>query len=639
MSLSEISRFRLAVICSTALILLSFVLSYLLLGHNGLPIGWDTPYYITRSKIVASQGLQGLVSVQGPYDILYELVAGFFVWAGVSATNVEIFLPMTLACIFPYLLGRLTLVNSNLRLASFVVLTTPAWYAVYSIGAGLHANLLGMILLLAALVLSSNVKLIRSPRALAGLTLVGLASFTHIETTVFLTTIVLISSLPTKRLFPTRMAILFVVIATPAAVLFALHFLALIGLTGGAVPYLPPESAWFWLTIFGPLFPLAAIGLYTSIRHRISSLEVFVATWALASIGTGVFQYLVPQTFIFAQRAAILVPVPFLAALGFKELQSRVDFSSIHSLNLRFSGRWIQIALVVLLMVSWPVTYIQGATQDQKVFLSSSAYTRLEWIHNNLHFGSPLIFVYTDMDPVAGELADFYDNWVSAIVGTHLAYVGQIGYLVQLQETPYSNIISREMSAKFMDQLRNSGVTNSTLLLQHQVVLVEDFYNPAPIPAYVTNLFTQISAGIFVGNSTRLGTLNSVTLPAYSSYVSAVGPWNPTNQTWTQSWYALETNVSSIPTNIQATYLITASASRTYAVGVRYLDVTSSGLSIILDGTTIGSIHYANTRAPVLGNFSGIYMTQGVHMLTISVNKEPGVIQYASLDYLVVTQF
>jgi hypothetical protein len=101
-------------------------------------------------------------------------------------------------------------------------------------------------------------------------------------------------------------------------------------------------------------------------------------------------------------------------------------------------------------VVSWPLTYAQAANENQKVFLSSSAFLRLQWIENNLKFPTAPIFVYNDLDPNAGGLGNLYDNWVSAIVGPHLAYLGQVSYLVQLQETPFSNLISRTFSASLM---------------------------------------------------------------------------------------------------------------------------------------------------------------------------------------------
>src|SRR5205807_10260422 len=76
----------------------------------------------------------------------------------------------------------------------------------------------------------------------------------------------------------------------------------------------------FWFEIFGPLLPLAIFGLTLVLRGKRTSLESLVMLWAGASILIGLSQYLDPQTYTFAQRAAGLVPVPFLAAIGLRQL-------------------------------------------------------------------------------------------------------------------------------------------------------------------------------------------------------------------------------------------------------------------------------------------------------------------------------
>jgi hypothetical protein len=625
-----------AIACSTAFIIASFALSYFLWGHNGLPIGWDTPYYIGESKIVASQGPLALISIQGPYDLVYQWFSGFLVWTGVSPVNIEIYLPVTLSAVFPYLLSRLTLIHSDVKLATLVTIATPGWYAIYKIGADLHANLLGLIFMLTAIVLISRARSIRQPGVLLGLTLIGLASFTHIETALFFVAIMLVSSVSALSAYSIRVALSAVAVTVPAAVLYAVHLLQLLGLSGGTLAFYGPQSALFWLIVFGPLIPLAVFGLYTSIVRRTSWLEVFVATWAVASITIGVSDYFTAQTFIFAQRAAIIVPTPFLAAIGLRRLQLRTDWPTLRGLHLKYSAKRILAVAFLVLVVSWPLTYAQAANENQKVFLSSSAFLRLQWIENNLKFPTAPIFVYNDLDPNAGGLGNLYDNWVSAIVGPHLAYLGQVSYLVQLQETPFSNLISRTFSASLMKQIAGSGITNRTILLEHPIVLVEDFYNPPPLPMYVANLFHEVSDGVFEGNNTSLEALQSITLPLYSGVISSIGPWNMTRSTWTQSGYSLDAMVDSKPTTLEAFFLLSIPSNDTYIIGFRYWDGIGSGLRILADGVVIGNVDYHNTGLPELQNFTGIHLTHGVYRVTIEVIQNPVAREYASLDYLVV---
>jgi hypothetical protein len=634
----ELSRFYVSVVCSTSFIIAGFAFSYFLWSHDGLPVGWDTPFYIGESKIVASQGPLALISIQGPYDFLYQMVAGFLVWTGMSATSVETYLPIGLSALFPYLLSRLTLIQSDLRLATFVALATPGWYAIYRIAGDLHANLLGLVLLLTAITLISRVRSLRQPRALLGLSLVGLASFTHIETTLFFAAVILISSLSARTLFSVRVAVSVVATTVPAAGLFAVHFLQLLGLTGGTLALLAPGSVDFWLLVLGPLLPLAVIGFYSSLARRNSWLEVFVGVWALGSITIGISQYFNPEASIFAQRAATIFPTPLLAAFGLRRLLAQDAGPTLHWLRSRLSTRWVLVVVLLLLVISWPVAYGQAAKENQRVFLTSSAYHRLQWISNTYGFSTVPIFIYNDVDQYAGGLGDFYNNWVSAVVGTHLSYLGRVDYLVQLQQTPFSNLISREISEKFMRQILDSANANKTALLRHPFVLVKDFYNPPPIPTYVSGLFHEVSDGVFIGNITILGALKGITQPLYSSMVATVGPWNSTMRSWSQSGSALEVQTNSFQKDIEASYLLAVRASGTYTIGLRYWDGIGSDLSIILDGGTIGITQYSTTNRPLLQNITAVSLSVGVHNLTIRVNRSTVSQRYASLDYLALTQ-
>src|SRR5207245_7518133 len=106
---TDISRLRMAVLASTAFVVFAFFVSYVLWGHDGLPIGSDTPGYAAQANLVASHGPLAFLALQGPYDFLYQLFAGFIVWMGIPALDVEIILPVILVASFPYLMSKLAL--------------------------------------------------------------------------------------------------------------------------------------------------------------------------------------------------------------------------------------------------------------------------------------------------------------------------------------------------------------------------------------------------------------------------------------------------------------------------------------------------------------------------------------------------
>src|SRR5438046_2468126 len=259
----------------------------------------------------------------------------------------------------------------------------------------------------------------RQPRAIMGLVLVAVASFTHIETTLFFVGLMFILSVALSG-FPKRIAIVAIAVVLPAAIIYIIHLLQLVSLTGYSLPVYTLEPILFWFEIFGPLLPLAILGL--------------------------------------------------------------------------------------------------------TIVLPPSAYQRLQCVSANLKFLSTPIFVYNDFDTNAGGLGDLYDNWVGAIVGTHLSYLGSIDYLVQVQQTPYSNIVSRLHSAIFEKELRDVGITSRAVLLSHPIIIVADFYNPYPLPTYYAIYFNEVSKGVFVGNTTRLAAINNVTISLAASIADSSGP-------------------------------------------------------------------------------------------------------------------
>ena len=632
----DILRFRIVVLISTAFIILGFVLSYLLWGHNRLPFGWDTPYYIVESRVAATQGFAGLLAVQGPYNFLYQLCSGLLVWSGISPFTVQIFLPIGISALLPYLLSRIARIEPDLKLATVVALATPGWYAVYIIVA-LPANLLGLVLILTAVPFFYKSNSIRHPMCVVGLVLVGLASFSHIESTLFFVAIMAIASLAFSAV-PRSIALVTAAAALPASVLYALHLVQLFALTSYSLPVYSLEPFWFWLEIFGPLLPIAAYGLMTSMTGRRSPLKIFIIVWTLCSLLIGISQYFNAQTYIFAIRAAAIIPAPILAAVGFIRLRSWANTGRHDLIGLRNVRKWVLMTAFITLIIAWPVTYWVAAYQNERVYLTTSAAQRLQWISGNMKFTTTPIFIYDDLDELAGGNGNLFNNWVGAIVGQHLAYLGRVDYLVQVHETPFSNTASRLISALFMKQIYGSGITNRTSLLEHPIIIVEDFYNPYPLPTYFAGFFHQVYDGVFQSNSTSLQTLDNITLPMSSSLVNSQGPWYTIRRSWAQSIYSLEANVSSASTDLEASVLAAIPADGTYALNLRYWDGTGNNLQVVLDRTTIGALQYSGTDLPSIKSFTGLHLTAGVHSLTVKVDKNGSGLQYASLDYLAINR-
>jgi hypothetical protein len=350
----------------------------------------------------------------------------------------------------------------------------------------------------------------------------------------------------------------------------------------------------------------------------------------------GISQYFSPQTVIFAQRAIILFPTPLLAGLGIHRLIQILPRLKTWRIPSRYVRTGVIIAIFAILALSWPVASVSAAP-NEKIFLTSGEYQQLEWVSANMKFLNTPIFIYNDIDEFAGSLAHLYDSWVSAKVGSHLSYLGLPDYLVQIEETPFSALISRTISGEFMQQIRDSGIGTKTALLQHPIVLMGQFYRPFPLPTYTSTLFTEVSPGVFIDNSTRLESLANVTLPLYITFGTHSGTWGGTPASWAKSLAAYEVN-DSVPPVVQASFGIRIQLAGTFALGLRYWDGRGNNLTIAVDGNTIGSIRYNNTQSPAIRYFLGIVLPQGVHTLTVAIDNLATTATYASLDCFVFSR-
>ena len=330
------------------------------------------------------------------------------------------------------------------------------------------------------------------------------------------------------------------------------------------------------------------------------------------------------------------MPGPLLAGIGAARVGQILPRLNVPHVRLQNARIPTIVVIFTILTLSWPVTWAT-AVPNEKIFLTSTEYQQLKWVSANLRFSNTPIFMFNDLNEFASGLAQLYDNWAAAIVGHHLSYLGLIDYLAQVQQTPFSDTGAREVSGEFMQKISAAGITNKTTLLQHPIIIMGEFYRPYPLPNYTQALFTQISPGVFLGNASRLETLSNVTLPLYITFATHSGPWYGTERSWTRSINAYEVYDDSVPMNIEASFELGIQSSGTYTMGLRYWDGSANNLNISVDGKTIGTIVYYNTKSPVIDNFTGIGFSRGIHTVKIAINDAPPILRgglaYASLDY------
>jgi hypothetical protein len=481
---------------------------------------------------------------------------------------------------------------------------------------------------------------LREPSSLLGLAIIGLASFTHIESTIFLVLVTLGSSLTRLRPYPFKLALVATIIIIPAAFFYVVHILQLVVTSGGTLQFSAPQTFEAWIIAVGPLVPFTIVGLvWSSVRPR-SWLEIFASIWGIASFIIGVSQYFSPQTIMFAQRAVILIPTPLLAGLGgyrlYQTLPRALAALRFGRIPLRSAKIGVMAIFLLVLAFSWPITSL-SVSPNEKIFLTSAEAQQLGFVSANIRFSNTPIFVFNDVDQYAGGLADLYDNWVGAKVGPHLSYLGLTDYLVQLEQTPFSDTVSQTISGVFWQQIQAAGITTRASLLQHPIIIMSEFYRPFPLPPYISALFNQVSSGIFVDNATSLESLNSVTLPLYIIFGSHSGGWYGIPASWAKSLEAYEV-FDSVPQIVQASFPFSTPARGNYTLGLRYWDGSGNNFTIAVDGNPVGIIAYNNTLTPAVRYFPKVPLSQGTHSLTIVISNTPSVVRrYVSLDYLVLS--
>jgi len=574
-------------ILTLCFVLLAFAYSYVLFSHNGLPIGWDTPRYVWQIAYAADD-LMGFIAENGGYNVLYAVFGSFFVRIGVAPRNIEIFLPPIFTFILiTEIIRNLSLLTSGKDL-HVRVLTALSWFAVFRVGADLHASLLSLIFSFQALYSLSKYYKNQKIRSLAtALISIFLSSLAHIETTFFFTVIIMAGSSHSGGV----MAV------------------------GVAIPL------WVWLLYLGPLGLFSLPGLYhvaSKCRKKMSFLIATTFIWGSVSIVMGLIQYVFPYFFlvIFAERALILYPGSFLAQITISKLHRRQSFQKY----------WKKIAMATLIVMVI-ITFSYTSYFSYRVFLPSAKYQKLLWIKENYGDKDPILIV-DDFDEYAGIQGDLYDNWVKALVGIKsCVYLGNPYYLNQKLSTPYFNPVSTQISNKFLNTIskRTDDMSNVTM------IYVEDLNNPSLPPKYYLTVMENVHNGVYVVNNTKLSYVNDfVKVPLYRAK-AIQGKFYSVQRDWTESEYALELGEPKIMESNRSCKLKFAINNKgVYHMIIRYWDANiGTSLALKVDNTYVSNLKYSGLAEPSIATIFRGFLESGEHTLTIEVRGS-----YACLDYV-----
>lgn len=666
--------------CSV-IILVFFIITYLRNTHSGLPIGWDTPHYINQMLLASRKGILALMQQTAYYNFGYGMISSILVIAGFSPFHIEIGLPIILCILIVIISGILAKkFSKEEKISVFTIVFATTWFAVYRLGSDLHSNLLTLVFLLA----SSYFFLLRFERESGKLKwlwfcpLLILASFVHVETTIFFAFILLISALlsylrnyrTTAAKYSFRRLILdstlIILFMLPSIVIFFTQFNSLLTQAEGIVVSYPPLKITQWISYIGIFSPIAILVFLLKIlknfRKNHSPFEDFVITWAFLSIVIALAHYIIPTMMIFSERALILFPTPFIYGIGLEIIiknipKSGIKYSHIilnssiirltkkmrtlESLISNFSGD-IGKVFLCLILITWifissfslTTYYVKPALM---VYIPSSGYEKLTWLSNYYQLSRPPIFVYDDYDQYAGGLANLYSNWIQVTYGDHYSYLGDVNSLLSLRETPFKSTQSQVFSKIFLNDMITDNVFNKTKLLQHQIIIISDFYLPRPFPIYYSIGFNEISDGIYVIDPQKVMNKNNFYLPLYCKILSETSSlgWYIIPRDWSESIYSLEFYDQEPSNPIHSDFLIGIDKPGNYSFVLKYFDVANaSNLILEINGEFLGEISYRGTLQPA--KFTGYFEFSSADIYTFRIISEyvPNQTQHVSLDYL-----
>jgi hypothetical protein len=632
-------RWYLPVCAFTAIVTVSglWLLFHISYSTRGLPLGWDTPYYLWRIQS-ASSGIASFLVNMHYYDFLYPTIGSWFSLVGLEPNWFEVLMPFSLWLVATVII--VVIVRRELQDARAILIAVGAgstWFGLFRLSSDLHANLLGLVLMLCGTWVFLQTQTESRPYRFA-FTMMGLAgiillsSIAHVETTIFISATWLLAlgvglwrGLVGLRRFLAMFVTIFLSLL-PGEIIFFLQQQWTAAPLQGRLPAIPVMLPAAWLLYLAPtgLAVLIAVpALYYLRQLYISSRIIALAfSWLSLSFALGLAQYFSQSITPFSERAIILTPTPFVAAIVIPRLG-----------GFRLTSQMKGIALISLIMMGGTTLYfIEIGDRFYSSFISDSAAASLQYLQSSRVLDlRRSIFLFSD-SPDHHGYGDHNNAWVGAYLGDHFSYLGRVDFLMAGLETPFTDDQSTQISRIFLGNLPISQVRNMT------IVYISDFNYPDPPPILYQGFLQQLNNRIYEVNQIAWSP-NLVLIPAYSSVLSSTGGWYSAPRVWAQSGSSLELNSTHPSQTASVSVAFAVPQVANYNITLRIWDgAPATPVSIILDGTSVHRLTYAGTSiavdAPV---FSG-GLTKGVHTLTLSVSDEPAIPQYISLDYISIAK-
>ncbi|MEM3565498.1 MAG: hypothetical protein QXK18_01305 [Candidatus Bathyarchaeia archaeon] len=573
-----------------------------------VPVGWDTPRYIWQMRAVTED--LSFIAKLDFNNFVYIAFGSLFVRLGGDAFIVErVFPPILLFTLLIEAYFILTKLHSN-RNWKIYTTTILSWFGAFRVASDLHNNLLALnALFLFTYLFHLYFKNAKKQYLGIAVLLLFLSSFIHLESTLFLLFISVLSLLTEKnvgKIWKISIALLLLISVLPAAIFYYIHIKKLLSYSGGSFRGSVMEP-WRWLVYLGPA---GFIGVYQLISEaRFICMKDFLERsfmiWGFASIIFGLIQYLEPSFMIFSERAIALFPTPFLAIHKIEEANHRI----IH--GIKSWRKRVKLSIPVLAAI-FNLTIVLSMN-FYNISISSQRYEKILFLKQKFH-NEPIIMVVDYSDRYAGEFGQHFYNWGKAVIGNVYTYIGSVYYLRDLMPTPFFHWSSRQASNILFQEIRS----NFQSLDEAIIIYGLDFTDFPVLPRNFEAFMEPLDENLYMVNITKLReTSGKFILPVFQHSRVVSGVWWVSSADWSDYQFVSKCYIGSISQLSSMEVLFAVNLSGNYTVNLKYYADVKMSFYIQVD----------NSEENIFGDVGGLgkitvyngFLSEGEHLLKISL--------------------
>jgi hypothetical protein len=534
-----------------------------------------------------------------------------------DAFLIETYIPIFISLAIPIIAYVLIETTSEYK-GWIAVFAMIAWLAVYRLSSDLHSNLLGIaICLIGSSAILGSATITKKRIILAALAFF-IASFVHFETTIFFFLILFMTLITTRKIMKDYRYRLFLLVISvlPAFLLYVNTQFNRLQAEGQIATGSGIVNGDIFENGFGIyLLPLVIAGLlFLIFKKKKSSFDVFLLYWTAFSFLLIGLHFFLPVS-NYAYRALVMFPSPFL-------LVPLVDFIAVNAFSTRIDRgifRFLLASFIITTIVSASLMASFSLQYFARVFVPRDVYEELVYLkdYGSKNNTNEMLFIYNLDNPGIVEL---YDYWVSAVIGNHLSYYGNLFDLLQLKEGQY-NLISRRYF-NVLKGMQPQDIFNRTL------VILTQFYSSKNVLSYIDA--KELRTNIYVSNLTKLVTKPDITIPINAFNLTSVGHWYLNTELGALEIYSNETQDPYVLLNLSM-------PQGNYNISLTYWDGSKgNGLEIVVNDEPKAVLNYTASSRFQLSVLENLFLSNATTIIKISVFKQHPYQYFARLQSVTI---